>query len=599
MLLLIMSTLFSTMWSQAPVEAAVTEPETAAVETMVAAETDTDLALTLPEGGRGLDYDQMVYTDYDDGPFYAAVEQLYTLADAGDADGLLALYDQLYDQLAYLYAMEEIAYNNYCEDVYDDTWADTYQALITQITQCADALCVAENYVTQSACAQALADHVGQAVFDEFAEYEPITDRELELVDQETQLVNDYYRVLDQVETEGCTYNYQGRDWDWEMFWGYQGDALASSDYDAYLAVYYGICQAEAELVAPIYAQLVAIRQEIATLEGYDSYNDYAYEQTYGRDYTPEDAQLLCDAVKPIAQVYYDELYYADMAFAYDEVQPSMDTQTLLDTLAQYVAEVDPSLAEPLEFMTEHGLYSFGSGDGRVDGAYTVEINYYQSPYIYMYLDGSIYDFLTLSHEFGHYCNAYFCPETDLLGSSSFDLMEIHSNGLQALMTQWYDQIFTQGADVAEFINLAQMMENIIDGCIQDEFQRRIYDSQEELTAETINRIYTEVFSEYISYEPNQWNNTWLYIPHNFESPLYYISYAASAVAALQIWDLAQTDPQAAADTYMSVLTTDAGENSYTQVLTNNGLRLFSEDGAVSDICQPVLDRMFQLAQNY
>jgi oligoendopeptidase F len=287
------------------------------------------------------------------------------------------------------------------------------------------------------------------------------------------------------------------------------------------------------------------------------------------------------------------------MAFAYDEVQPSMDTQTLLDTLAQYVAEVDPSLAEPLEFMTEHGLYSFGSGDGRVDGAYTVEINYYQSPYIYMYLDGSIYDFLTLSHEFGHYCNAYFCPETDLLGSSSFDLMEIHSNGLQALMTQWYDQIFTQGADVAEFINLAQMMENIIDGCIQDEFQRRIYDSQEELTAETINRIYTEVFSEYISYEPNQWNNTWLYIPHNFESPLYYISYAASAVAALQIWDLAQTDPQAAADTYMSVLTTDAGENSYTQVLTNNGLRLFSEDGAVSDICQPVLDRMFQLAQNY
>jgi hypothetical protein len=49
----------------------------------------------------------------------------------------------------------------------------------------------------------------------------------------------------------------------------------------------------------------------------------------------------------------------------------------------------------------------------------------------------------------------------------------------------------------------------------------------------------------------------------------------------------------------MSILTTSAEENDYSQVLADCGLRLFSEEGAVSDICQPVLERMELLLQNY
>lgn len=601
-LILIISTLFGTIpeaWSQTTTQDAVPAMVTETAEAVADAGADADLALTLPETDLSSRYDEMVYEDYDDGPFYAGVERLYDLAQEGQTQELLALYDQLYDQMEYLNTMSSLAYIKYCQDTSDDAWFDAYQTTDDQYTLCWDALGLAGNYITESDCADAFADHVGQDVYDFYADYEALTDREIELNDQELTLINEYYQLMDQRASQDFTICYDGRDWNWDMFYGDQGDELASSDPNAYIAIYTGLMQAETELIAPVYAQLVSIRREIASINGYDSYIDYAYEMLYDRDYTADDAQALCDAVKAISTAYYEQFYYNDMYYATDEVQPVMDTQTLLDTLAQYVVKVDASLSEPMDYMTSNGLYSIGDEAERMDGGYTTWLASSQSPFIYVCTYDDASDFLTISHEFGHYCHFYFYPQENLLSVSDLDLLEVHSNGLQALLTQWYDEIFTQGADVIEFVNLSDLMENVLDGCIQDEFQRRIYDCQEELTAETINRTYVEVYSEYNPYAQLQWNSTWLYVLHNFEAPLYYISYAASAMAALQLWDMTQTDPDAAAQTYLAILPAGDDGQSYSQVVTDCGLRLFSEQGAVADIVQPVMERMAQLDQTY
>ena len=43
-------------------------------------------------------------------------------------------------------------------------------------------------------------------------------------------------------------------------------------------------------------------------------------------------------------------------------------------------------------------------------------------------------------------------------------------------------------------------------------------------------------------------------IPHTFQSPMYYISYATSMVMALELWELGQADFDAAREAYLSVL---------------------------------------------
>ena len=143
------------------------------------------------------------------------------------------------------------------------------------------------------------------------------------------------------------------------------------------------------------------------------------------------------------------------------------------------------------------------------------------------------------------------------------------------------------------------MLESIFDGCLYDEFQRRVLEAPADLTPEKLNAIHTELSVEYGVYDEQEWDGTWVYISHNFAQPLYYISYAASAMAALQLWDLAQTDFPAAAETYMSVLRHGSYNMSYSQVLEECGLRLFTEEGAVEAVCRPVLDELYALDQAY
>ena len=63
----------------------------------------------------------------------------------------------------------------------------------------------------------------------------------------------------------------------------------------------------------------------------------------------------------------------------------------------------------------------------------------------------------------------------------------------------------------------------------------------------------------------------WAVIPHTFQSPLYYISYAVSVIPALELYVMAEENEDAAAATYRAVL----HRTTYTalrEVMAENGL---------------------------
>lgn len=569
------------------------EPEPVLTEEY-AAPVIADIRLPERAAPTGVHWEDMDYEHYDTTLFYVGLDELYALSDAGDTKAVLAQYDKLYTELAYLATMSEIAYIRFSMDVTDEYWSEESLCCDELLAEVSDALSQACRRLLESPLAEAFSAHIGADAAESLSEYEATTDREAELSQQESRLINEYFETIASAP-ETVTYTYLGEPWDFEKLNGFPGDNLYSSDREGYWEVSYGLEAAVNDLVGPIFLELVDIRTELAEIWGYDSYADYAYEQVYGRDYTTDDAQILCDAVKEFSAWYYENLYYSDLWYAYDVPAPVMDEDELIAALGETLAPFGEDLTAVWEFMADHGLYKLCSEPNCQSGAYTTDLFYYQSPFIYAGLAGDCYDFSTLTHEFGHFADAYYHPIPNLLTSvGSYDLFEIHSTGLEILSTEQYDAIFTDGADIACFTTLGGLIEVVLDGCIQDEFQRRIYENPD-LTLDEINKLFSSIYSEYGLEKSRDVNYDWMYISHNYEAPLYYISYAVSALASLQLWTIAQEDSSAAVDCYLSILGQGAYEDGYFSVLENAGLRLFTEEGAVEEICRPALDELARL----
>jgi len=549
--------------------------------------------------GRAADFEDIEYVHYDPDEFYSNTDLMCELAHNGRADDVNVLYDSLYDEFLYIDSLSVLAMLRHDNNIFDEEWAEEYLYADDLWSRAADAFSAACAEVLTTSCADSFEEHIGKEAAEGFRSYTPMTDEEIEAHDRGLELLEEYYALNDTVYD--VIYTYDGEDWTLNDLYGPQGDDLADRDYDAYLAVFSGIQQKLGELFSPLYIELVDLWTEEARAAGYDSYTEYAYENDFCRTYTPADAQAFCDAIKPLAQEYYSDLYYSDMAFDYDLVRPVLTPDQLLDALENYLPRIDERLLEPLSAMEEHGLYDIDTAhSGRYDGAYTTTMLFFHSPFLFATLEDDCYDITTITHEFGHFCDFWFNPQTDILNQvDDLDLSEIHSNGLQALFTEFYSEIYDRGADIAEFINLSFLLESIFDGCIYDEFQRRVLDDPDGLTPEKLNEIHREVCAEYGLDNDLEWDSGWVYISHNFERPLYYFSYAASAMAALQIWDIAQTDRDRAVSVYLDVLDHGSFEEGYMQVLPETGLRLFTEDGVAEDVCRPVLERLAELDQAY
>ena len=569
----------------------------AAVSTYLDAFDVFEKPLPLPDRpGRaaGTHFKDMKYEHYYPEAFYDQVEIMYDLADEKDIEAVCAQYDLLYREFCYIDSLYVLAEIRYSADVHSDYWSGESLYSAELWSETGDALSAACRYVLESDIGGKFSDHIGEDVALSLAAYESLGDREAELFTLETELVNEYFALSNNAREE-AVYTYDGRDWTWAMLSGIRGDSLYSNDYEGYLEVWYGLDRQANQLLGPLFRELLAIRTETAEIRGYDSYADYAYECTYGRDFTTEDAQALCDAVKPLAQDYYESLYYSDVWYIYNEVSPVMDSDSLLSALGNTLPLFGPELEKSFSALTENHLYLLTDEPSAQSGAYTTELNYYRSPFLYMYMEGDCYDFSTLTHEFGHFCDSFYTPIPNILTSvGSYDLFEIHSTGLEVLYSEYYDLIYDSGADIARFITLGSQMESLIDGCIMDEFQRRIYEDPD-MNLKELNRLYADIRREYGADQTTKEEYSWVYVSHNFEAPLYYLSYAVSSLASLQLWDMAQEDMDAAMTSYLSILGQSAYDEGYMQVLENAGLRLFTETGAVEDICEPVLQELEQL----
>ena len=299
---------------------------------------------------------------------------------------------------------------------------------------------------------------------------------------------------------------------------------------------------------ARIFAQTVAINNAMAELMGYDNYMEYAYELSYQREYTPEDAEQiraytkeylipLCSKLLTRFQGTYGKFNQAQANTVYSFLYDDYDAVST-DLLDGYLESLPQNLRDAMKGMFEDKNVIFNDNAGGLEGAFTGYLYDYNHPVCYF---GPGYqNTFTLVHELGHY--AAFEISEGL--NTPMDLAEVHSQGNEFLMLA-YTQDVNTGATYRA-LGLYQCYQTIastIACVIVDEFEQAVYTTG--AGAEDFDGIMAAICAEYggddfLNNYVTDMDSYWRYVV--VESPGYYISYATSGLAALELYAVASED---------------------------------------------------------
>lgn len=329
------------------------------------------------------------------------------------------------------------------------------------------------------------------------------------------------------------------------------------------------------DAIAELYVELVEIWKKEAELAGYESCAKYMYDQYYLRDYSPTDAQKIWDTAKhdfspllfeAISQVL-DAADRAGERFAYD----GSDT-AVLQALAYGAAGLSPEIRDACAYLTEYGLYDIAYSEDKLDQGYTIWLSAYEVPFIFNCPYGDYYDFCTMFHEFGHFVSAFYGDTQSVSDACDLDLSELQSQGMEVMFFQFYDEIFgEENAAAIRAETLINLIDSVVEGALYDEFQQKVFE-EEDLTAARVKELYLQTCQDYGISAYEGLENGWMDVIHNFEAPFYYISYAVSAMPALELFVRQEEDPAEALDSYLRLSAMSPASYYMTDALKETGL---------------------------
>ncbi len=526
-----------------------------------------------------VDYAEMVFTGFDETNLNAALSQLKSLAASGSLEKKNAqtweqaetLYIQILDELNLLFTQDALAGIQYDANGADQALADASAEISVQGTELTDRCYQTLQMLIGTPYQDILEADAGKEITSALEEYQPLTEDRAALLQEEQRLVQQYDQAVAKPVEVVC----KGQVWTEESI------ETADVDDDTYWEVIGLLEQSRNEEVGEIFRQLVQVRTKIAQDAGYSNYADYAHKAIYSRDYSAQDIQAVWEAVKtsivPLSAKPLENFTARDIRNL--EMRSRSSGEEILDAIQPFMDRIDPELGETFAFMRQYHLYDIERSDAKLPTGYTVALPAYGTAFIFNSPYGDYQDYSDTVHEFGHFNETFHSTQHDLWADFNIDVGEIHSQALELFFTSYADEIFGDYGKVYVGIILYNIIDSVLDGCMYDEFQAEVYQNPDMTLAE-INRLFKDISEQYgYEYGPDETEGYfWVDISHTFQSPMYYISYATSALSALDLWLWSLEDVDAAVDTYMD-LTVMSLSMPYREAIEQVGLRdIFQEE---------------------
>lgn len=313
--------------------------------------------------------------------------------------------------------------------------------------------------------------------------------------------------------------------------------ALQDTDLPIESARYY---EKLADAMAENLIRLVQVRRRIAEHCGYDNYPAFANDHYYYREYTPQQVEeYLSQVQQELAPLYRQ---YS----ALSQSNRSCSEKKQLEYLEQTASAMGGTVEEAFQLMKQAGLYDISYSRKKYNSSFEVYLYSYQEPFLFMNPTGTVYDKLTLTHEFGHFCNDY-ATGGNLYG---IDVMEILSQGLEYLS-------LCCGKPDPEMLQLklADSLATYVEQSCYAAFEQKLYELPEnQLTPEGLYQLYEETAKAYCLDQELFDRREFVTITHFYTNPMYILSYVFSNDAALQFYEMEQQNPGSGKTRYLSLL---------------------------------------------
>ena len=338
---------------------------------------------------------------------------------------------------------------------------------------------------------------------------------------------------------------------------------------------YYEVTDGEdgMDAMVPLYMEFVRVNNAMAQKMGYDNYLDYAYECDYRREYSPEKIEqvrkLTKEQLAPLQERVREELLALDEIMQ-DEEFAAADALYYLEydneAVDAYIQSVSASFGNAYTELWEKEYYCLAYDESASKiSAYQEMLPSLKHPFLYI---GPGYtDAQAIVHEYGHYYSALIAPDREI----SYDLAELQSQGNEWLLLAHLSEQYHDNAIL--HVNLERLytaLDDVMLFLCMDEFEQEIYANPEKYTDhESLDALYTEIVSAYGN--PEYFDlDYWHYVVFDYEA--YFVSYAVSLIPCVELYYLAETDMDAAKQTYLSLIEYE-GDLTFSEVLESAGLQ--------------------------
>lgn len=335
----------------------------------------------------------------------------------------------------------------------------------------------------------------------------------------------------------------------------------------------------------PLYRELVLNNNRIAVLNGYEDYYDYAYAVTYSRDYDPQQVQVMRQYVKD----YLVPSFFNIASITQDKINNLSNTQIRLinnllyekpfdemgvNYVDMYLASLPDSASDGMQALFRENRAVFGDTEEAHSSAFTTQVN----DGLMCYFGPSYQVSMTAVHELGHfYAINSFLKVNDNMGELSFDLAEVHSQANEWLFTGFLEGILDKSVyDTLVYYKIYENLAGIIIQMCIDEFEERVYNHPDvaSLTEEDFDDIMDEVCQEYggVDFVGSITDIHWYWRMVTLENPCYYVSYAVSCIAALDVYFRQAEDYDGTVQIYCDLIDNVTSDGGFLSNLERVGL---------------------------
>ena len=493
-----------------------------------------------------LRFDDMPYERPDAAAFRGIAEKtIRTMRDGGGYRRTVAMLDELFSRYYSMNTMASIADIRSCRNLADEYWAAEYAACLSALTEIGDIMedvylaCGASPYGERLE-----REYFGPGFMAEYGENaeEKLSEAFTALAEQENALLVEYRNTVAEpmISVHGVEV----------PLYDVMYDVWGQRDYDNLMNAYY---EKYNPILGDLYLRLMSVRKAQAKELGYGSYAEMMFDIGFDRDYSVEEGRAFIESVKRWIVPAYARLMDGEKQA--ELLEGYISDAQLYGALETVARGFGGEIGQAYDFMRRNSLSDLTMSDSKADMSFTTYLDDYEAPFLFVDPYGDRSDIVTVTHEFGHYAEAYISCNA----YRSMDLAEVFSQAMQLLsLRPLRDVLGEQGVEQLRLLNMYEFLDTFLWQTLYAEFELRAYALENPRWAD-LNALMWELYKEYGL--DTIWSEEsavdWIDITHFFEQPFYVISYPVSACCALELYERELQESGKGLESYLQLADSD------------------------------------------